>query len=44
MKYKLNLASNIRWIATGAVAALALAAPSAAWAADAGGKNLLQTP
>jgi biopolymer transport protein ExbB len=43
MKHKLNLASNIRWIATGAIAALALAAPSATWAADAGGKTLLKT-
>jgi len=43
MKHKLNLASNIRWIATGAMAALALSAPDAAWAADAGGKTLLQT-
>ncbi|MBI5396438.1 MAG: MotA/TolQ/ExbB proton channel family protein [Verrucomicrobia bacterium] len=41
MKHTLNLASNIRWIATGAVAALALAAPDAAWAADASGKTLM---
>lgn len=43
MKHKLNLASNIRWIATGTLAALALSAPDAARAADAGGKTLLQT-
>ncbi len=41
MKHKLNLGSNIRWIATGAVAALALTLPDAAWAAAGGSKTLM---